>query len=208
MKLDLNCLMGFCWRGSIRFTESDEAWSKIRHLLDSWKTCCKKTDFLTPKHHKHRQIWIALHPEQINEQQFSHKQKKKQWTWRLEGIIKNPVFKKQKTSNNLHCWQPLLALGEMLVHSPPCEKGPASSLLCWFNWEQAEIYANERWHQSRMPPLHKGEEQRAKVAPLFPGKSAGQVQAQRRRARLSFKTRQCTEQIHWRGWEAWEYVLV
>lgn len=52
-------------------------------------------------------------------------------------------------------------------------KGLVSSLLCWFNWEQAEIYANERWHQSRMPPLHKGGEQRAKVAPLFPGKSAG-----------------------------------
>lgn len=85
----------------------------------------------------------------------------------------------------------------MLVHSRPCENRLVLSMRCWFNWEQAEVYANECWHQSQQPSLHKGEEQRAKVAPLFPGKSAGQVQAQRRCARLSFKTRWCTEQIHW-----------
>lgn len=85
----------------------------------------------------------------------------------------------------------------MLVHSRPCENRLVLLLRCWFNWEQAEVYANERWHQSQQPSLHKGREQRAKVASLFPGKSAGQVQAQRRCARLSFKTRWCTEQIHW-----------
>ena len=37
---------------------------------------------------------------------------------------------------------------EMLAHSPPCENRLVFLLLCWFNWEQAEVYANERWHQS------------------------------------------------------------
>lgn len=58
--------------------------------------------------------------------------------------------------------------GEMLVHSWTCGNRPLLWLLCWFNWEQAEVYANELWHQSLQPPLHKGEEQRAKVAALFP----------------------------------------
>lgn len=33
---------------------------------------------------------------------------------------------------------------EMLAHSPPCENRLVFLLLCWFNWEQAEVYANER----------------------------------------------------------------
>lgn len=63
---------------------------------------------------------------------------------KINKTITNLKLKKKTSTYIAAASSGALSEGEMLVHSPPCENRLVFLLLSWFNWEQAEVYANER----------------------------------------------------------------